>query len=323
MIALAGAVLCLLVPVPAVSQSIIPSLGDIQKNVDNFSEKLALSLPFNAAMGLNWADAHIGQFLGLPPHFGVGVSMGFTTIDGGSMGDLLHRFNIDLPIDIGGYPIPGYAVEGRIGGFVLPFDVGLKFGYLPIKPENLELDYFLIGGDVRYALLKETLVLPAISVGMGYNYLNGGLAIKIGEDRSFSYKDISGGDQTLTLSAPKVGLLWETSGLDFKAQISKSFLVITPYLGIGLSHAWSRAGYEVQTTLSGADLDKIKKIMGNYGITDITANGLSSIVEITGWSGRLFGGLSFNLPLFKIDLTGMFNFADARYGVALGLRFQV
>ena len=33
--------------------------------------------------------------------------------------------------DLGGIPIPATAVEARIGGFILPFDIGIKAGYIP------------------------------------------------------------------------------------------------------------------------------------------------------------------------------------------------
>ena len=302
------------------------SLDALRKNVDDFSEKLALSLPFNSSMGLNWSDAYIGQFLGVPPHFGAGLSLGFTTMDGEALGNLMKQFDLDLPLDLGGYPIPGYTVEGRIGGFVLPFDVGIKFGYLPIKPENIELDYLLVGGDFRYAVLKGNVVLPSISVGVGFNYLNGGLARSIGEAREFSYQ-VGSTPHSLKLSQPKVGFLWETSSLDFKAQVSKSLLIVTPYVGIGASHAWSKAGYKVESKLTdetGQPLDAAaKQAIATYGIADISADGFSSIKEMSGWSVRAFGGISFNLPLFKIDLTGLINFMDAQYGVTVGARFQI
>ena len=306
-IVFAALILSLCAASPVFSQ--VPDLKELQNSVDEFSEKLALTLPFNSTMGLNWSDAYIGQLLGVPPHFGAGLSLGFTTTDFGSINKLADMFGFSLPLNFGGYPIPGYTVEGRIGGFILPFDLGLKFGYLPIKPEGWELDYFLIGGDFRYAILKGNAALPAVSVGVGYNFLSGGLARHIGNSLSFGYTDLSSSPQTLTLTAPKVGLLWETSTLDFKAQVSKSFLIVTPYLGIGLSHAWSKAGYKIETTIqdSGGDLDAAKEAVKKYGIADLSDTGFSSIMSVTGWSFRAFGGISCNLPFFKIDLTGLFN----------------
>lgn len=322
-------ILALIVGLCASTAAFSQSLGALRTHANEFSDSLARSLPFNTSLGLNWADAHIGQFLGVPPHFGVGVSMGFTTLNFGAFSKLMDQFGLSLPLNFGGFPLPGYTVEGRIGGFVLPFDVGLKFGILPISAGDFKLDYTLIGGEFRYAVLKGNVVLPTVSLGVGFNYLSGGLERAVGQERTFSFP-YSGSNATLKLGAPTVGFIWETSTLDFKAQVSKSFLIITPYLGLGASHAWSKAGYKADAAVSATDNSgttisdaNIKTALQGYGMTDISAKGFSSIQDVTGWSFRTFGGFSVNLAVFRLDLTGMFNFLDANYGVSLGARFQL
>jgi hypothetical protein len=190
------------------------TLSDLQKGVSNFSDNLAKSLPFNASLGLNWSDAYIGQFLGIPPHFGIGVSGGLTSMDSDSVKKLLNIFDLNLPIDF--MILPAYAVDARIGGFFLPFDVGIKFGILPNLDfgDTLTIDYLLIGGDIRYAVLKGNAVLPTVSVGLGVNYLRGELGAALGSGQRFTFNGHS-----LSLSDPKVGFTWETTALDFKAQV--------------------------------------------------------------------------------------------------------
>jgi hypothetical protein len=311
-------------------------LGDLQNSVKNFSEKLAGSLPFSSALGLNWADAYIGQLIGVPPHFGVGVSSGITTLDFESIDTLTGYFDTDLPLNWGKLPVPGYTVEARVGGFILPFDAGLKFGIIP-KADfgEMDLNYTLIGGDIRYAILKDNVVLPTISLGVGVNYLAGGLSVKTSGGQSFTFDGpaVDPGPHTLALSDPEVGFTWEATTIDFKAQISKSFLIITPYFGIGASHSWSKAGYSVESRLTydGNTMDDtaegyIRDFLANQGAEGIDFDGdegFSSFIETTGWSLRAFGGISFNLAVFRIDLTGLFNFFDANYGASLGLRFQL
>ena len=322
------AVFALLVGLCASRAAFSQSLGDLRTHANEFSSSLARSLPFNTGLGLNWADAHIGQFLGVPPHFGAGVSMGFTTLNFSAFNGLMDQFGLSLPLNFGGFPLPGYTAEGRIGGFVLPFDVGLKFGILPISAGDFKMDYTLIGGEFRYAVLKGNVALPTVSLGVGVNYLSGGLERSVGQERDFSFP-YNSGSATLKLGAPKVGFIWETTTLDFKAQVSKSFLIVTPYLGLGASHAWSKAGYKadaaVSATSGGAALTdaEIKTALSNYGMTDISSSGFSAIQDVTGWGFRTFGGLSVNLAVFRLDLTGMFNFLDANYGVSLGARFQL
>ena len=302
---------------PVFSQEPDFDIGALQSTMDDFSGKIAKSLPFNSTMGLNWSDAYINNF----PHFGLGLSLGFTTMDSDSFEDLIKMFNLSLPSFVsgfGGYPIPGWTAEARLGGFFLPFDIGFKFGYLPIKPSGMELDYFLIGGDIRYAVLEETFILPAISVGVGFNYMSGGFGQTVGQEIRYAYGD---GDEYITVGAPKVGIGWSTSSLDFKAQISKSFIIFTPYLGFGASTGWSKAGYGIKATITGTDVEAAKEAFEAAGITDLSEDGFSSETKVHGWGVRIFGGISFDIALIKLDLTCFFNFNN-QYGVTLGTRFQ-
>ena len=174
-------------------------------------------------------------------------------------------------------------------------------------------------------------ILPIISVGMGFNYMSGELGVKAGNARSFDYYtnplDQAGSKQTLTLAAPVITLPWETASLDFKAQISKSFVLVTPYMGIGLSKGWSKAGYIVETGIESNDptFEDTKGIIKKlFGIDDMDDTGFESMVEVPDkWSGRLYGGFSINLiKVVKFDFTGYWNFWDNKYGVSVGGRLQ-
>jgi hypothetical protein len=303
-------------------------LTDLQKNVDAFSSELANSLPFNASMGLNWSDAYIGKFLDLPPHFGVGISGGITSLDSVAFGDLLKNFGTSLPLDQ--MLLPAYVVEGRLGGFFLPFDVGVKFGALPQVDfgDHLKIDYLLAGADVRFAVMEGNLILPKLSVGVGFNFLKSMLTAPLGGGVSFN---VAG--KSLELSQPEAVFSWETKSIDLKAQLSKSFAIITPYVGLGASYAWSSAGYSVDSelkyggkTVDSTAINEIKNSLANAGVQgldNINANGFSSIINVEGWAFRAFGGLSLNVLLIRFDLTGMYNFADSNYGVTLGVRVQI
>ena len=311
----------------------MPDLKDLQKGVANFSEDLAKSLPFNSSMGLNWSDAYIGKFFpSLPPHFGVGMSFGFTTMKLASIETLAGYLGYKIPFDMTRMPLPAYTVEGRMGGILLPFDVGFKFGYLPpvgLWGSDTNMDYLLVGGDIRYVVLDKA-ILPKISVGMGINYLKGGIGAKVGKSMELTYYD--GGSQTIALEKPELILKWDTVSLDFKTQVSKSFLIITPYLGLGMSYAWSSAGYSVDTKVSHngnpieqPDIDTIKAYLRQAGLEDmdVDSSGISSIIKNSAFSFRLFGGLSLNLTAFRVDLTGLYSFRDSNIGASLGFRFQL
>jgi hypothetical protein len=303
------------------------SLADLQGAVDGFSEELTKSLPFNASVGLNWADAYIGQLFDIPPHFGFGIAGGVTTLNSKAFKGLMSKFALDLPIDQ--MMLPAYTVEGRIGGFVLPFDIGVKFGALPAVSfgDTLKIDYLLAGADIRYAIVKGNVIIPKVSIGLGVNYLQSSLTAPIGSSVSF---DVGG--KTLALTQPEATFSWKTTSLELKVQVSKSIVIITPYLGVGASYAWSEAGYSIDSELQydgsaidDTDIGIIKdylEVNGATGLDDLSGSGFSSILKSSGFGLRAFGGLSFNLAVVKIDLTGMYNFLDNNYGATLGVRLQ-
>jgi len=311
-----------------------PSFKDLQDNAAEFSEGLAKTLPFNASLGLNWSDAFIGKlFPSLPPHFGVGVSLGMTTMDSPIMKTLSGLLNTKLPVSISKMPIPAYTAEARVGGFILPFDIGVKVGYLPeVELFGIGSNYLLVGGDIRYAVLNNA-ILPKVSIGVGVNYLQGGVFAKMGTDiPGLEF----GAGNSISLEKPKVEFTWITKSLDFKAQISKSFLIITPYAGLGASYAWSQAGYSVKAKVNakvnGQDVeipDEGIKELNDY-IEDqkidtlkVSKDGISSLIESNSFGLRAFGGISVNLTVFRIDLTVLYSILDNNYGGSLGFRFQL
>jgi hypothetical protein len=324
------AVILLLAAAPAFSQS--TDLSALRKNVDAFSDKFSKSLPFNATMGLNWSDAYIGQLFSVPPHFGIGFNLGFTTVDIGSLGDLMGALGAgskisDLP-DVGGLPLPGYTIDARIGGLFLPFDIGFKIGYL--SPGALEsmlgvgVNYLLVGADIRYSLINVKVLPIKLSLGLGYNYLEGGLSTNVGSAQTFDFND-GGTPHTLELTAPRLGFNWSSKVLELKAQVSFPLLIITPYAGVGLSVAWTTSGYSVtsQLTVDGGSFDPYASTLKSYGLDGLTSNGFESMNDVTSFNMRIFGGISFNITVIRLDFTGMYNFFDNNWGITFGTRFQM
>jgi len=318
------------------------SLDELQDVVSSFSEKMAESLPFNTAMGLNWSDSYIGQFLGIPPRFGVGFTTGFTTLNLASMNNLLGYFGINkLPGKVGfGLPLLGYTVEARIGGFILPFDAGIKIGYLPnytIPFAEISMDeYMLFGMDLRYSLLPKTFPILKVSAGIGFNHLRGGISrsVKMGSSFDFSGPSISDpptlADYTLNIADPSIGLLWKTNSFDFKLQASASLLIITPYAGLGATFARSTAGYRIKTDVTvendidgSVPLDDVKDLLNTFGLRNISPDGFGRMIDNGGWNLRAYGGVSLNLTALKFDITALYNFTTLSTGFTFGARFQL
>jgi hypothetical protein len=323
---------------PVFSQN---ALENLQKNVDKFTDNMAHALPFNSTMGLNWSDGYIGQITAIPPHFGIGISAGFTTMDIDSVKNLLDFFGLKMPFDNSttrsiGLPLPGYTIEGRIGGIKYPFDIGFKFGYLPqdtvkafIDSFNYGLNYMLLGADIRYSLLNQKIFVPKLSIGLGFNYMQGGITSPLNEFLPYSFKDANSGiDYTLTPKEAQLGLEWRTMSAEFKAQASFPFKFITPYAGAGISYAWSRAGYKVSASellVNDASLteDEKKILLEQLKMTSVSNKGFETINKFNGISARAFGGVSINIAFFRIDITGMYEFIGGYLGATFGMRFQL
>ncbi len=141
-------------------------LAVFQDGFETFATEMAATLSYNATIGNNWSDAYIGNF----PHFGVGISVGATTVPSDSLDELFDSMGVAVPSAIGsmGLPIPAAAVSAKLGGFVLPFDVGIKAMILPaaateaLSAADISADYKLFGGNVRFALLKQNILMPDV-----------------------------------------------------------------------------------------------------------------------------------------------------------------
>lgn len=325
-----------LAAVPSYSQTV--NIEDLQSGAEDLVETLAGSLAFNSTVGLNWSDAYIGQLIGVPPHFGVGVTVGTTTIDGEKVVSLMEDLGYELPSSLeSSIPLPAMTAEARIGGFILPFDIGVKAGYLPsgtIDVDELEVDYLLAGADIRYAVVKGGLVLPKVSVGLGINYMKGGLGTSVGSDLTYTYDatDYNNHIYDIEATAPDVGIEWQATVIDLKAQVSKSLLIFTPYLGLGASYGMTRVGYYIESDVTYyedgtpiTDTQELEDALDAAGVEvpDLKDTGLFYEKAFSAWGLRAFGGFSVNMLVVKLDLTGMYNFTDGQLGGSVGLRFQL
>ena len=248
----------------AFSQSV--DLDDFKGGLHAFLEDINLSLPDSTLSGVTWSDAYIGQFIGVPPHFGVGLATGVSRFRVAGLAKTLDLVGSELPVNE--LVFPTIALEGRIGGFILPFDIGLRFGFLPeVQIKDIGLKYLHYGADIRYALLKQNLVLPNISLALGYYGTSGALSYVFNPAEIAKVDDlISTDDETLAID-------FQTNVIDGRLQVSKSFLVVTPYAGFGLSYDITDSSY---TLISETDTASEKR-----------------------WQYRVFGGLSFNIAVVK------------------------
>lgn len=306
----------------------------------DFADEVANTLPATAGVaGLSWSPAYIGQF----PHFGVGVSLGASTIPFDFIDPLVTQLGVTLPsefeyLEKWGLPIPAAALDARLGGFLFPFDVGFKIGFVPEKLREklgkVNLDYLLVGGDVRIPLLKDHGFVPALSISGGYTYMRGNVGIPdIMDSGNYVIDTLPapyGGD-TLTITAPELAFTWQTHTMVAKLQASKNLLIFTPHLGLGAAYGISEAGggMSSEVTFTGGDLDDpaivqaLEDALAAAGLpADVDSDSILITSSANGYSFWVYGGTAINILLLKIDLTAMYNIVNGGYGGAVNVRIQ-
>ena len=310
-----------------------------QTDFQNFATDVAGTLASTATLtGLNWAPAYIGQI----PHFGLGVSVGAGLIPYAAVQPIFTLLGVQLPSSLSmltsyGIPLPGAAVDFRLGGFILPFDIGLKFGYIPPEVQqalgDLQLQYLMAGGDVRLALLKDEGLMPALSVGAGFTYFKGlvGLSNVIPGDtvldvsQAMNYAGYPG-THTLTISSPDLAFDWQSSVIEVKAQVSKKLLFIVPTIGVSAAYGISTAGGGLNSTLTYQgpnSLATVQQVFQAAGYTLPSATGISVDAAATGWSFRAFGGVGLSLLFLDIDVTGSYDLLTGSLGGGASIRIQL
>ncbi len=332
------------------------NFNDFTSAFDAFGSELAGALPHNTTIGQQWADAHIGQLLGIPPRFGLGVSVGFTTLPEGSLRAAFDAFD-DLDADdlLGlvpenmrgnGLPLPGYTIDARVGGIILPFDVGVKIGVLEDftlgddGEPGLELDYLLVGGDIRYRVLREGILLPKVSVGMGVNYSTFRMGVPGLLGSSIAIADVPNdpndpnSSATISFTDPELFLEWESTVFDLTAQASKRLLVFQPFIGAGLSYSTSRVGGGVSSALevdgtewndlSDPQRQQIQNALAQSGAGEfnLTNNEFGFLAAQEAFNIRVFGGLGLRLFMLNLDFGASYELGSGSLGAQIGTRIQ-
>jgi hypothetical protein len=192
----------------------------------------------------------------------------------------------------------------------------------------------MVGLDVRLPLLQESGLLPDLSVSAGYTRLNAtiGMSDIYGENVVLgSYEIPEGPTLNIELTDPSAEFYWEANVIDLKAQVSKNLMLFTPYAGFGASLGFGRAGGGFESELVGIDQDDIdafneaaEALAPDQVIPELSTDGFYASAQMgSGWALRVFGGVSINLLVVKLDITGMYDFLGSNFGATVGLRVQL
>ena len=266
----------------------------------------------NAQLQQNvWADAWIGHILP-KPNFGFGVNAGVSKLKL----DSLKSAGDALGMDMSGVPstmvFPVATVDLRVGGFFLPFDVGFtisgldtsKIGALDKAISPAYFDFFTIGGDIRYAVLKGGAILPKVSVGLGVYHMSG----HIGAEKDGSAAEMDFSATTLSLSA----------------QVSKKLVFFVPFAGARVMFTSSSVNWKAKANwknilhTTGSLAEAIKYNILPQTFSGGTDKGLFEHVRPV-----IYGGFAFDLAVIDITLSGSYDFVSSIPSGAVSVRFAL
>lgn len=299
------------------------------EKINNALNKTLLTLidtvPENTMLLSIEPDAHIGKFLpSVPPHFTAGLNITGTLTDTSNLSDsinvilsqmkesanteitgnklvddILMKFSIPSKV-----PLPTCAVTGRIGGFVLPFDIGVfgvaliphSLDFLKFKDFSLNLNYMTLGADIRYAVFEGNILIPKVSVGAGYIYSSQKIDFSASNTQPVK---IAEQDKNMDMRADmKMNLKVHT--FYAQVQVSKAILILRPFVGararfslIDASHNWNYI----------AKVDGAEQNVSDNGSATIKTDSFS-------WSEiqpQIYCGLGIKIPFVEFGLDVAWN----------------
>lgn len=253
---------------------------DTVGNLNVLCDELVDTIPNTQGIQNIYADAWIGKLIP-SAHFGAGVNVGASSLDISS----LKKTASALDINVGDIPdnlaFPTINADLRVGGILLPFDIGIavmKFdsstiGALEKAIDPMSFDYFVIGGDFRYALLKGGMLKPKVSIGAGYYYTSGNLSVK--------------NDQA------SASLGFSSQAYLLEAQASIKLLFLIPFVGTKLIYSKTDVDWTVDAqwkniiTTGASDF-------GNMVDQGIIPSHFSGKSNSTSFHPQVFGGVGFD-----------------------------
>ncbi len=281
----------------------------------DFAGQVADFMPRATAGTDLWADAHIGNILPLSglPHLGAGFTAGAALIPT----DFVSTFNEAFTTPANewkSFPLPAVSVDARIGGFFLPFDVGVHVMALdqdePVLNDvwGMTLDvtgFVSYGADVRLALIQENVILPAISIGVGYTHTEGTF--------DFTAKQII----SLNNKSVRSSITFNTDIYTASLQVSKKILFLTPFAGakayVQNGTYWYGGGYQnidnhTHGTISQGTINK------EFSFDSLTPNDIKYSV---------FAGLGVDFLIIQTTVGVSYDFTDQSWAGSLSIHVKI
>lgn len=268
----------------------------VESGLTEFVTALADSAPAATTMSNVWADGYVGQLIGIPPHFGVGASAGASKLDISGIKKAGMGLGINAVGKLGdNFILPVASVEAVIGGVFIPFDLSASFftmsNPIGISGENsLQYQFDSFNVKLRVPVLKQNVILPNLSIGVGYAHLKGEFSVGI-EKVNTSLKTN-----------------FATSVYSLDAHLSKSVIFLTPYVGARLLLSQSDNTWEYSYDVGGVVQDSNK---GGYKTDGMDV------------SYQLFAGTSFNILVVKLNVNAAIDVKTKVWSAGVGAQVKL
>ena len=259
--------------------------------LNDFSDIMLDVVPNTQIQQNVWANAWIGHILP-KPNLGFGINAGVSKLDLKPLITVADALGMkdgsSIPETLA---MPTITADVRVGGFILPFDVGftaMSIDANTIKPIGKKLDpayfdFFMLGGDVRYAILKGGLLRPKLSVGLGGYYTKGNFGVE--QDGSRAQLD------------------FDTTSIVLSTQASIKLLCLVPFVGARVMMSKSNVDWKVHAnwaSILNTNNSNIEKALSYGFLPSDFSDGVSS--KFTNHVRPvLYGG--FAIDMMVVDLT--------------------
>lgn len=297
-----------------------------------------------------YGDAYIGKLWPSEPrHWGAGLTFCgsfFNTSDVKNLastfikglteeGQTKVKFNMDSIPQI--VPLPTAALATRLGGFGIPFDIGL-FGIgtfnlinnCAYANTNYGIDLISLGMDVRFCVLDKE-VPPKVSVGAGYSFSRSSFKGRM-ESHTTGKCAVpdpasppeSGNTITVpgsTFSYCETAMENYTNSWFLQVHVSKKFNWAVPFGGYRLVTNYYEGkfnwGYEVEFTPDDENLDPYTQISNSSG-GDVQLNKNAFSLY-----NQLFLGCGFEFKYFSMSISAQWNINTNYVSAAFNIGYRI
>ena len=260
----------------------------VKVGLTEFVTGLADTVPAVSTMNNVWADAYVGQLIGVPPHLGTGFSAGLAKMDISCVKKAASALGIDSISKLNdNFVLPTISMDFALGGLFLPFDLTGSFWVMkePVSLGGLQYSTKSFNVKLRVPILKQNLVLPNLSLGVGYAKNSGEFSVSA--------------DKNLYINTTYSSEIYSAD-----LQVSKSVIFLTPYAGARVLASKSDNSWKYIDPITGGD-------KGTYKNEDMNIN------------YQLFAGTSFNFLVVRLNVNAAIDLKSKLWSAGLGVQVKL